>query len=241
MRMKQKKNLPPWQDMNPYILSKIISHLPLRDQLFGPPFVCRSWLSATLHTIFPNSSMDIRPIDRLTHHRHRLRFTHLLRLSLRRHHRWVSLHLPSKHILGYFATLQIAESTPNISCLTQQHNRHLGADISPVFTSLLHWKNLRIFRTGLRPVCGYTHLLTQLADHCPKITEICINGARLTQEEALCIVQGFPKLERLDLSKSCLAVNGVYIVLDGRLKCLAMQPTLCISIGTIYLPFIFKF
>ncbi|KAK2638894.1 hypothetical protein Ddye_026689 [Dipteronia dyeriana] len=70
------------------------------DQLFGTPYVCRSWLSATLDTLFHNSELDLRRIDSLEGKIQRSRFTHLLRIAINRCDRnWVSIHLQANTVL----------------------------------------------------------------------------------------------------------------------------------------------
>ncbi|KAI8006102.1 hypothetical protein LOK49_LG07G03104 [Camellia lanceoleosa] len=212
----QKKHYPSWQDLNPYILSKIFSFLNLHDQLFGPAFVCHSWLSSTLHTLFQNSSLDLRLIDCLDEENQRLRFTHLLKLAINHYHGWHSIYFPTKHMFGYFATLYIAERTPNISCVVLSSK--VNVNVVPIFVSILYWKNLRVFRAQIHKKDLGFLVVSQLADYCKSITELGLRGWTMMEREVTCIVEGFPRLEKLDLEESTLCGNALEILLDGRLK-----------------------
>ncbi|PSS05842.1 F-box/LRR-repeat protein [Actinidia chinensis var. chinensis] len=118
-------------------------------------------------------------------------------------------------MFGYFATLYLAERTPKISRLVL--SSQVCVNMVPIFTSLLYWRNLRAFRARMGPEMGILVIL-QLLDHCKSITELRLQGTMM-EREASCIVEGFPKLEKLDISESTLSCNALEIVLDGRLKC----------------------
>ncbi|KAI8552495.1 hypothetical protein RHMOL_Rhmol06G0271000 [Rhododendron molle] len=213
-KQKQKQSPSLWQDLNPFLLSKIFSFLDFNDQLFGAPFVCRSWLSSTVDTLFKNSSLDLRLIDTLEEENQRLRFTHLLKLALNQYHGWVSIYFPTKHLFGYFGTLYIAERTPSVSSVVLSSSGVCG-DFA-IFISLLYWKNLKVFRAPVGPENGF-HLISQLADRCKKLKEIRLQGT-IMEKEVSSIVEGFPGLQILDFSESTLSSNALDIVFDGRLK-----------------------
>ncbi|XAR56504.1 hypothetical protein NMG60_11037022 [Bertholletia excelsa] len=215
MKKKQKNNpSPPWQDLDPFILSKIFSFLPLPDLLFSPPFVCRTWLSATLDTLFPTSTLDLRQIDTLDCENQQLRFTHLLKLALAHYSNWVSVFFPSKHSFGYFATVYISERTPTIKSVILPSGVCLN--MIPIFISVLYWKKIRVFRAKIHPEIGFL-LISQLVDFCKEMVELGLCGT-LMEREISCLVEGFERIEVLDLSGSTLSCNGVEILLDGRLK-----------------------
>ncbi|GMP53033.1 hypothetical protein CsSME_00018633 [Camellia sinensis var. sinensis] len=216
-KQKQKQNQnPSWQDLNPFILSKIFSFLSPHDQLFGPPYVCHSWLSSTLHTIFKNSILDLRLIDTLDQENQRLRFTHLLKLALNHYHGWVSIQFPSKHKFGYFGTVYIAENTPNITSVAL--SSEASVNMAPIFISLLYWQKLKIFEARMSPDVGYL-VISQLVDWCKNMTEIRLHGSVLMEREVSCLVDGLSGLKILDLCESTLSCSAIGIVLDGRLKC----------------------
>ncbi|KAK2638893.1 hypothetical protein Ddye_026688 [Dipteronia dyeriana] len=215
MQIMKKKQKPPWEDLDPCILSNIFSCLSPQDQLFGPPYVCRSWLSATLDTLFHNSELDLRLIDSLEDKIQRSRFTHLLRIAINRCDRnWVSIHLPSKHTFGYFATVYIAEKTPTISSVfwpTDVSSSHVH-----VYMCMFYWRKIKVFHARLNPNQWF-NVLTQLADLCNNLVEIGVHGT-ITEKEALCIIQGFPRLKVLDMSESNLSSEVLGMLLDGRLE-----------------------
>ncbi|KAK9268751.1 hypothetical protein L1049_000512 [Liquidambar formosana] len=211
--MKKQQN-PPWEDLNPFLLSKIFSHLPIHDQLFGPPFVCHSWLSATLETLFHNSILDLRLIDSLDDENQLSRFYHLLTLAINHHQDWVSIYFPNEQVFGYFATLYIAEQTPTISSVVLPSDSCSNA--LPIYMSLLYWRNLRVFRARLDQ-SAWLSVLSQLADFCENIVELGIHGD-IEEKEVAYVVECFPRLEVLDFSESTLCGNALGVVLDGRLK-----------------------
>ncbi|XP_052177668.1 uncharacterized protein LOC127791734 [Diospyros lotus] len=213
-RQHQEVQTPSWQDMNPSILSKIFSFLGVEDQLFGPPFVCQSWLSATLDTLFQNSKLDLRLMDRLDDKNLRFRFTHLLKLAINLYHGWVSIYFPSKHRLGYFATLYIAERTPRITSVVLPPQ--VCANMIPIFISALYWKNLRLFQARMNPDLGFL-VISQLVDCCKNITELRIHGTVVMEREVSCIIEGFPRIQILDLSECVSSCGALEIALDGRL------------------------
>lgn len=219
---------PPWQDLNPFILSKIFSCLSLNDQLFCPPQVCRSWLNATLHTLFANSNLDLGSLDTLDELNQRSRFTNLLQLAVDHYSGWVSICFPRKHSLHYFATVYIAERTPNISRVVLPCDA--SDDLFPIFASLMYWKNLRVFDAPLSPEEGFL-FLSQLVDHCNNLQQLGVHG-ELAAKDALCIVEGFPKLKVLDLSHSTLCADALAILLSGRLTSMKELNILhCLFVG----------
>lgn len=206
---------PSWEDLNFSILSLIFSCLSLHEQLFLLPRVCHAWLSVTLDTLFKNSILDLRLLDKLDEEEQQLRFTHLLRLAINRFNGWVSIYFPRKHIFGYFATIYIAEKTPNVSCVV------LPCDtisrVSLIHIPLLYWKQLKVFHARLSPDKGlHLHIISQLVICC-NISELGFHG-KITEKEVLAIVEGFPKLRILDFSDSTLSSKALFMVLDGKLK-----------------------
>lgn len=206
---------PSWEDLNFSILSLIFSCLSLHEQMFLLPRVCHAWLSVTLDTLFKNSILDLRLLDKLDEEEQQLRFTHLLRLAINRFNGWVSIYFPRKHIFGYFATIYIAEKTPNVSCVV------LPCDtisrVSSIYIPLLYWKQLKVFHARLSPDKGlHLHIISQLVICC-NISELGFHG-KITEKEVLAIVEGFPKLRILDFSDSTLSSKALFMVLDGKLK-----------------------
>ncbi|KAL7218307.1 hypothetical protein ACSBR2_011554 [Camellia fascicularis] len=214
-KQKQKQN-PSWQDLNPFLISKIFSFLSPHDQLFGPPYVCHSWFSATLHNLFKNSNLDLRLIDTLGRKKQRLRFTHLLKLAINHYHGWVSIQFPSKHKFGYFGTVYIAENTPNITSVAL--SSEASVNMVPIFVSLLYWQKLKIFEAQISPNVG-CFVISQLADWCKNMTEIRLHGSVLMEREMTCLVDGLSGLKILDVCESTLSCAALGIMLDGRLKC----------------------
>uniref|UniRef100_A0A7N2MBH0 F-box/LRR-repeat protein n=1 Tax=Quercus lobata TaxID=97700 RepID=A0A7N2MBH0_QUELO len=217
MRKKNSSKLiiPPWGDFDPFLLSHILSFLPLHDQLFVTPYVSCAWLTATLDTLFHNSILDLVLIDELDDEIQRLRFTHLLRLAINRYHGWVSIYLPRKYMLSYFAMVYIAERTPMISSLIMPCDVALHAGL--VHTSLLYWENLKVFKARLDSHEGL--LLQQLADSCKNIVELGVHG-EITEKEVSSIIEGFPRLKILDISESTLCHKALNLLLDGKLRSL---------------------
>ncbi|CAK7350070.1 unnamed protein product [Dovyalis caffra] len=205
---------PLWEDLNPCILSQIFSCLSLHEQLFLPPCVCHAWLSATLDTLFKNSVLDLRLIDKLDKEQ-QLRFTYLLRTAINRYNGWVSIYFPSKYIFGYFAAIFIAEKTPDVSCVVLPCDT--SSRVLPIYVQLLHWKKLKVFHARLCPDKGlHMHVISQLADCC-NIVELGFHG-KTTEKEVLGIIESLPKLRILDLSESTLSSKALLMVLDGKLK-----------------------
>lgn len=220
--MKKKFTQPQWKDLDPFILSKIFSHLTLQDQLCGPPLVCHSWLSASLHTVFNHPNLDFSSLQNLLddddaddqlHHQHLARYNHLLKLAIKHCSNWVSLSLPCRKIPDFYTLMFVAENTPNISRVVLPCDAPV--DVYPIFMAVMYWKNLRVFHAPFR---GF-QMITQLVDYCHNIVELGLHG-EFSQKEVSCIVQGFPGLRVLDVSKSTLSVNALAILLDGRLKCI---------------------
>lgn len=206
---------PPWQDLNPYLLSTIFARLSLQDQLFGPAYVCRAWLSATLFTLFHNSILDLSLIDKLRGRRQRLRFALLLKQAIDTYDGWVAVYFPSKYVFGYFATAYIAEKTPNVASLflSSDLDHVVSSMVLPVCVSLLYWKKLRAFHARvINPEEGFA-ILTQLADFCGNLVELGVHG-RITERQVVCIVEGFPRLQVLDISESCLYSRTLGILLE---------------------------
>ncbi|XP_031253195.1 F-box/LRR-repeat protein At3g48880-like [Pistacia vera] len=213
-RQKQRQN-PPWEDLNPFVLSMIFGCLSPQDLLFCPTYVCKAWLSATIFTLFRNSILDLRLIDDLEDEKQRSRFTHLLKLAIDHFQQdWVTIYFPSKYIFGYFATVYIAERTPNISCVFWPSD--VSSRALPIYISLFYWKKLSVFHARLNPEEGFA-LLLQLAEFCKSLVELGVHG-EVTEREALCIIEGFPRLKLLDLSESTLSSKGLESLLDQRLK-----------------------
>lgn len=232
LTMKKTKPNPSWQDLDPFLLSNIFSFLSLHDQLFGPPFVCHSWLSASLDILFHNSILDLRAIDELDEESQRLRYAHLLKLTINRYHGWVSITFPQKHIFKYFATTFIAERTPKISCVFLPCDGCF--DVFPIFVSVIYWKNLKVFHATFGENVGAPLFLSQLGDYCKNIVELGVHGKFKEREIMSCLVKGFPLLKVLDLSRSTLACDAfLATVLDGkRLKCIKEINVLhCIFLG----------
>ncbi|KAL9441122.1 hypothetical protein AB3S75_019737 [Citrus x aurantiifolia] len=204
---------PPWQDLNPYLLSMIFARLSLQDQLSGPAYVCRAWLSAALFALFPNSVLDLSLIDKLRGRRQRLRFTLLLKQALDTYDGWVAIYFPSKFVFGYFATAYIAEKTPNVASLFLSSDLVAGSMALPLCVSFMYWKKLRVFHSRvINPEEGFA-VLTQLADFCGNLVELGVHG-RITERQVVCIVEGFPRLRVLDLSESCLYSTTLGILLE---------------------------
>ncbi|KAL5736437.1 hypothetical protein ACOSQ2_031225 [Xanthoceras sorbifolium] len=208
-----KKQNPPWEDLDHGILSKIFSCLSPQDQLFGPPYVCRAWLSATLDTLFRDSKLDLRLIDSLEEKNQQSRFTHLVRIAIDRGRNWVSIHLPKKHSFGYFAIVYIAERTTSVTSVYWPTD---FVSYLPVYISLLYWQKIRVFHARIDPKQGFV-VLSQLADFCKNLEEISIHG-KITEKEATCIIQGFPTLKVVDLSESNLSSEALGMFLSGRLS-----------------------
>ncbi|KAB5521277.1 hypothetical protein DKX38_025596 [Salix brachista] len=169
----------------------------------------------TLDTLFKNSILDLRLIDRLDEEEQQLRFTYLLRLAIDRFNGWVSIYFPRKHIFGYFATIYIAEKTPNVSCVVLPCDTIFR--VSPIYIPLLYWKQLKVFHARLCPDKGlHLHIISQVANCC-NISELGFHG-NITEKEVLAIVEGLPKLRILDFSDSTLSSKALLMVLDGKLK-----------------------
>ncbi|XP_074373523.1 F-box/LRR-repeat protein At3g48880-like [Apium graveolens] len=218
--MKKKKLTDPqWKDLDPFILSKIFSHLSLKDQLCSPPFVCRSWLSASLHSVFNHPNLDFSSIQNIDDHddemyqQHLGRYNYLLKLAINHCKNWASVTLPCRKMPDFYTLMFVAENTPNISRVILPGDS--SVDVYPIFMAVMYWKNLRVFDAPFRGV----QMITQLADYCDNIVELGLHG-EFSEKEVSCIVEGFPGLKALDLSKSTLSVNALAILLDGRLKCI---------------------
>ncbi|KAK1396989.1 hypothetical protein POM88_006852 [Heracleum sosnowskyi] len=205
----------PWKDLNSCVLSKIFFHLSLQDQLFGAPFVCHSWLDASLHTIFNHPNLDLSSIQNLDDdHQHQLlRYTYLLKLAIKHCKNWVSLRLPSRKMPDFFTLMYVAENTPCISRVVLPSNA--SVDVYPLFMAVMYWKNLRAFHSPFRGI----QFAIQLMDYCKNIVELGLHGG-FSDRDVSCLVEGFPELKVLDLSNSTLSANALAIILDGRLKCI---------------------
>ncbi|KAJ4726390.1 F-box/LRR-repeat protein [Melia azedarach] len=214
IKKKKKNQNPPWEDLNPFILSMIFARLSLQDQLFCPAYVCRAWFSASLFTLFQNSVLDLRVIDKLEDEKQRSRFAHLLKFAIDRCGGWVTIYFPSKYVFGYFATAYIAEKTPNVSSVFWSSD--LSLRVLPICISLLYWKKLRVFHARLNPEEGFA-VLSQLADYCEDLIELGVHG-KLTERDVLCVTESFPRIKALDLSESSLSSKALGILLDGKLK-----------------------
>ena len=202
-----------WRDLNSCVLSQIFGLLSLQDQLFGAPFVCHSWLDASLHTIFKHPNLDLSCMQNLDDHQQLSRFIHLLKLAIKHCKNWVSLCLPPRKMPDFYTLMFIAENTPCISRVTLPANS--SVDVYPVFMAVMYWKNLRVFHAPFRGI----QFVSQLMDYCKKIVELGLHG-EFSDRDVCCIVEGFPGLRALDLSNSTLSVNAVAVILDGRLKCI---------------------
>lgn len=213
--MKKMKKLtdPQWKDLDPFILSKIFSHMSLQDQLCGPPFVCHSWLSASLHTVFNHPNLDLSSIQNLDDQHHLVTYNYLLKLAITHCKNWVSLSLPCRKMPDFYTLMFVAENTPNISRVVLPCDA--SVDVYPVFMAVMYWKNLRVFDAPFR---GF-QMITQLVDYCNNIVELGLHG-EFSEKEVCCIVEGFPGLKVLDLSNSTLSANALAILLDGRLRCI---------------------
>ncbi|KAK1405109.1 F-box/LRR-repeat protein [Heracleum sosnowskyi] len=218
--MKKKKLTDPqWKDLDPFILSKIFSHMSLQDQLCGPPFVCHSWLSASLHSVFNHPNLDLCSIQNLDDHDEQIyqqnlaRYHHLLKLAIKHCKNWVSVCLPCQKMPDFYTLMFVAENTPNISRVVLPCDASI--DVYPIFMAVMYWKNLQIFDAPFRGI----QMITQLVDYCNNIVELGLHG-EFSEKEINCIVEGFPRLKVLDLSKSTLSANALSILLDGRLKCI---------------------
>lgn len=204
-----------WKDLNSCVLSQIFSHLSLQDQLFGAPFVCHSWLDASLHTIFKHPNLDLSSIQNLDddHPQHLLRYTYLLKLAIKHCKNWVSLRLPCRKMPDFYTLMYVAENTPSISRVLLPSDA--SVDVYPVFLAVMYWKNLRAFNAPFRGI----QFVIQLMDYCKNIVELGLHGG-FSDREVSCIVEGYPELKVLDLSNSSLSANALAIILDGRLKCI---------------------
>ncbi|KAM7503961.1 hypothetical protein LguiB_002865 [Lonicera macranthoides] len=229
-KSKTKLNPPPWQELNIFLLSKIFTFLSPHDQLFITPYVCTSWLHATLHTLFPNSTLPLSPLDTLPQIQ-RPRFTHLLKLAVDRIDGWISISFPSKHPLPYLLAMHIAERTSNISSVFLPS--YPSSSLCQAFLSLLYWKNLRVFRgptDKLPPSKGYL-LLAQLVDHCKGVVDLGFHG-EVMEREVVSIVEGVPLIKVLDISGSRVWGKGLKVLLDGRLKFLRELNVMhCLFVG----------
>ncbi|XP_044508200.1 F-box/LRR-repeat protein At3g48880-like [Mangifera indica] len=215
VKRKSQRQSPPWEDLDPFVLSMIFGCLSLQDLLFCPPYVCRAWLSATIHTLFRNSILDLRLIDDLDDEKQRSRFTHLLKLAINHcQEDWVTIYFPSNYFFGYFATVYIAERTPNISSLFWPSD--VSSRALPIYISLFYWKKLRVFHARLNPEEWFA-VLSQVAEFCKNLVELGVHG-EVTEKEVLCVVEGFPRLRLLDLSESTLSNKALEILLDQRLQ-----------------------
>lgn len=219
MEKMKKLTDPQWKDLDPFILSKIFSHMSLQDQLSGPPFVCHSWLFASLHSVFNHPNLDFSSIQNLDdddeqlYQQHLARYNYLLRLAIKHCRNWVSVSLPCRKLPDFYTLMFVAENTPNISRVVLPCDA--SVDVYPIFMAVMYWKNLRVFDAPFRGV----QMITQLVDYCNNIVELGLHG-EFSEKEVLCIVEGFPGLQVLDLSKSTLSSNALAILLDGRLKCI---------------------
>lgn len=72
-----------------------------------------------------------------------------------------------------------------------------------------------MFQARVEPDQGF-NLLSQLADFSTNLLELGFHG-KITQHEALCVIQGLPGLKVLDLSGSDLSSEALVMLLDGRL------------------------
>ncbi|WOG98612.1 hypothetical protein DCAR_0417956 [Daucus carota subsp. sativus] len=210
--MKKPTN-PQWNDLDPFILSKIFSHLSLENQLRGPPFVCHSWLSASLHTVFNHPNLDLRSLQSLDDDDDVARYTQLLKIAIKHCKNWVSINLPCKKLPDFYTLMFVAENTPNISSVAVPCEA--SVDVYPIFMAVMYWKNLRIFDSPFRGI----QMIRQLVDYCGGIVELGLHG-EFSEREVSCIIEGFPGLKVLDLSKSTLSVNALGVLLDGRLRCI---------------------
>lgn len=219
MMKKKKLTDPQWKDLDPFILSKIFSHMSLQDQLCGPPFVCHSWHSASLHSVFNHPNLDLSSIQNLDDHDEQIyqqnlaRYYYLLKLAIKHCKNWVSVCLPCRKMPDFYTLMFVAENTPNISRVVLPSDASI--DVYPIFLAAMYWKNLRVFNSPFR---GF-QMITQLVDYCNNIVELGLHG-EFSEKEVCCIVEGFPGLKVLDLSKSTLSANALSILLDGRLKCI---------------------
>lgn len=210
---------PQWKDLNPFILSQIFAHLSLQDQLFSPPFVCHSWLSASLHTVFNHPNLDLSSLQNIVddddqlHQQQLSRYTYLLKLAIKHCKNWVSLSLPSRKMPDFNTLMHVAENTPNISRVVLPSDA--SVDVYPIFLSLMYWRNLRAFHAPFRG----SQFVTQLVDYCKNIEELGLHGV-VSERDISCIVEGFPGLKVLDLSNSTLPAIALGILLDGRLRCI---------------------
>lgn len=212
----KKRAEPQWKDLNPFLLCHIFARLTLHDQLFCVPFVCHSWLSATLHTLFHHPNLDLSSIQNLDdqlHRRQLSRYTFILKLAINHCKNWVSLSLPSRKMPDFNILMYVAENTPTISRVVLPCDD--SVDVYPIFVALMYWKNLRAFQAPFRG----SQFIKQLADYCNNIEELGLHG-QFSERDVSCIVEGFPGLKVLDLSNSTLPAIALRVLLDGRLKCI---------------------
>ncbi|XP_017245806.1 uncharacterized protein LOC108217488 [Daucus carota subsp. sativus] len=217
--MMKKSTEPQWKDLDPFLLCLIFSHLSLQDQLSCVPFVCHSWLSALLHTLFDHPNLDLTSLQDLDGHDQQLqlrqlsRYFYLLRLAIKHCKNWVSLSLPCRNMPDFATLMSVAEQTPSICRVVVPCEA--SVDVYPVFVAVMYWRNLRAFQGPFRG----SQFVVQLADYCEKIEELGLHG-KFSEKDVSCIVKGFPRLKVLDLSDSTLPAAAVSVVMDGRLKCI---------------------
>ncbi|XP_074369255.1 F-box/LRR-repeat protein At3g48880-like [Apium graveolens] len=214
----KKTTEPQWKDLNPFLLCTIFSRLSLQDQLSCVPFVCHSWLSALLHTLFNHPNLDLSALENLDangelRERQLSRYTYLLKLAIKHCKNWVSVSLPSRNMLDFGSVMYVAERTPNISRVMVPCDD--SVDVFSIFMAVMYWKNLRAIHAPFR---GFQFVF-QLVDYCKNIEELGLHG-RFSERDVACIVAGFPGLKVLDLSSSTLPAVAMRILLDGRLRCI---------------------
>ncbi|KAK1405108.1 hypothetical protein POM88_004713 [Heracleum sosnowskyi] len=194
----KKKTDPQWKDLNPFLLCTIFSHLSLQDQLSCVPFVCHSWLSALLHSLFHHPNLDLSSLQNLDdqdaqlRQRQLSRYTHLLKLAIKHCKNWVSIYLPSRNMLDFGTLMYVAEHTPSISRVVVPCDA--SVDVYPIFMAVMYWKNLRAFHAPFR---GFQFVM-QLADYCKNIVELGLHG-QFSVRDVSCIIEGFPGLKLLDM------------------------------------------
>ncbi|KAF8377016.1 hypothetical protein HHK36_030388 [Tetracentron sinense] len=223
-----------WDYMNPDILVNIFERLPLRELLYRVGYICRSWLSATLETLFPLGEMlDLRRLDSIKEPCFRIKILIFLKIMLSRHPTtgWIKIYFP-RYKLKEEAFVYIAQRSPSLRHIIFPR---IELTIHP-FKAISYWKDLREFSSGFYHVIS-VRTFKKLNTCCKHLCILDLYG-RLGDEGASVIATSFPKLRYLRLRHCVLSVDALSIILDGHKNLLELDVRHTVCTDYKYLDFV---
>ncbi|THU65790.1 hypothetical protein C4D60_Mb05t07360 [Musa balbisiana] len=211
-----------WEEMPVDCLVAVFRRLGLDDLSVAVPFVCKSWLRASMDPgcwkVLNFHHLDFLPWSSFARRfmaRHALRsfsFSGFMKVAVARSHgSAVELRFPPVFGASLQDLVYASIKCPRLRILSLPDLTL--ADEAHIPEMVGKWKDLERLEMGTKP-STFSTMVSEISRNCDNFTALRVSGS-IEKEDAWAVVNSLPELKHLELCKSYLTKAELMVIMNG--------------------------